>query len=394
MPYVGRVPSAVPVTADDIPANSIDASKITDGSIELAEIADNSITDAKLNSSKLDGIETGATNYIHPTTHATADIADNAITEAKIADAAVVSLKSGRKNLIINGGFDVWQRGTSFSGSAEYSSDRWKTQTAGNVGTTTRSTDAPDISRYSAKVAITGTAAFIQFGQQTEFANFHTMRGKTLTLSFWAKGAGITALKSRMRQGTTTEDEVAVFVAPTLSVQTKTINTVWQKFTHTFTIGATATAISTDFSASSVVSGNEIYIAQVQLELGSVATDFEHRSYGEELALCQRYWQQSYEIGTQAGTVTSEGCYQNRTGTSTSGMYRHITLPVGMRTAPTITLYGTSSTTNTAGKWRGSNDAAISMSPSYSSHNSFNVSGNMNQSYTYLSGHWTADSEL
>ena len=61
MPYVGRTPSAVPVTADDIPANSIDASKIIDGSIELAEIADNSITDAKLNSTKLDGIEAGAT---------------------------------------------------------------------------------------------------------------------------------------------------------------------------------------------------------------------------------------------------------------------------------------------------------------------------------------------
>ena len=61
MSYVGRVPSSVPVTADDIPANSIDASKIIDGSIELAEIADNSITDAKLNSTKLDGIEAGAT---------------------------------------------------------------------------------------------------------------------------------------------------------------------------------------------------------------------------------------------------------------------------------------------------------------------------------------------
>ena len=58
MPYVGRVPSAVPVTADDIPANSIDASKIVDGSIELAEIADNAITDAKIagmSSSKLSG---------------------------------------------------------------------------------------------------------------------------------------------------------------------------------------------------------------------------------------------------------------------------------------------------------------------------------------------------
>jgi len=60
MPYIGRTPTPSPVTADDIPANSIDASKIVDGSIELAEIADNSITDAKLNSSKLDGIEASA----------------------------------------------------------------------------------------------------------------------------------------------------------------------------------------------------------------------------------------------------------------------------------------------------------------------------------------------
>ncbi len=39
MPYLGRTPSAVPVTADDIPANSIDASKIVDGVIERADIS-------------------------------------------------------------------------------------------------------------------------------------------------------------------------------------------------------------------------------------------------------------------------------------------------------------------------------------------------------------------
>ena len=48
MPYIGRTPSAVPVTADDIPANSIDASKIIDGSIEAAEISAGSITNDKL----------------------------------------------------------------------------------------------------------------------------------------------------------------------------------------------------------------------------------------------------------------------------------------------------------------------------------------------------------
>ena len=84
MPYVGRTPTPSPVTIDDIPANSIDASKIVDGSIEVSDIKDNSITDAKLNSTKLDGIADSANNYSHPAAHATADIADNAITDAKL----------------------------------------------------------------------------------------------------------------------------------------------------------------------------------------------------------------------------------------------------------------------------------------------------------------------
>mgnify|MGYP003638155547 CR=1 FL=1 len=239
------------------------------------------------------------------TKSATRVAADKAtFTQAEVT-AKDTAAKAGRKNLILNGGFDVWQRGTSFSGAAEYSSDRWKTQTSGNLGTTTRSTDAPDTSRYATKIAITGSAAFLQFGQQVEFSNFHRVRGKVVTLSFWAKAAGITSLTSRIRQGTTTEDETALFAAAGLSVETKTINTAWQKFTHTFTVGANATAISTDFSTGAVVSGNELYIGQVQLELGSVATDFEHRSYGEELALCQRYyWRQN---GDMLGTACNVG---------------------------------------------------------------------------------------
>ena len=59
MPYLGRTPSAVPVTADDIPANSIDASKIIDGSIELAEISDGAITSTKLATAVSDDIATG-----------------------------------------------------------------------------------------------------------------------------------------------------------------------------------------------------------------------------------------------------------------------------------------------------------------------------------------------
>jgi len=302
------------------------------------------------------------------------------------------NVRSGRKNLIINGGFDVWQRGTSFSGSSEYSSDRWKTQTSGNVGTTTRTTDAPDTSRYATKVAITGTAAFMQLGQQTEFANFHSMRGKTVTLSFWAKGVGITSLNSRMRQGTTTEDEVAVFGAPTLSVQTKTINTTWQKFTHTFTIGANATAISTDFSAAPLVSGNEIYIAQVQLELGSVATDFEHRSYGEELALCQRYFEKSYNSTAVPGIASIQpGWASTFNNASSSAQAPGPTFKVTKRNNPTIVTYN--AVTGASGKaYRVSDAGNKTITVSHVGQSAIGyINVPSSNGYYY---HYTADSEL
>jgi hypothetical protein len=70
--------------------------------------------------------------------------------------------------------------------------------------------------------------------------------------------------------------------------------------------------------------GNAIEFAQVQLELGSVATDFEHRSYGEELALCQRYYQK----------ISSNGLVY--TTYSTTQGYMQVPTPVQMRVLPSI----------------------------------------------------------
>jgi hypothetical protein len=332
----------------------------------------------------------------------------NSSVELGVTDAEKVDLKSGRKNLIINGGFDVWQRGTSFSTTpGQFTADRWSAYTytaawgssstpVSQVEFTKGQTDVPGNPTYYLRMTGTSDGRYSYVKQQIE--DVTQFSGVTCTLSFYAKSSSTFTSTGMVNQsfGSGGSSDVNT---PTSSITT---TTSWARYEKVITlpsisgktVGSSSNLKVYIMDSEDLPSGVTLDIANVQLELGSVATDFEHRSYGEELALCQRYWQQSYEIGTQAGTVTSEGCYQNRTGTSTSGMYRHITLPVGMRTAPTITLYGTSSTTNTAGKWRGSNDAAISMSPSYSSHNSFNVSGNMNQSYTYLSGHWTADSEL
>ena len=244
MGYLGRSPTPSPIDSSDIPDNSIDASKIIDGAIAVA------------------------------------DVADGAITEAKIADAAVVSLKSGRKNLIINGGFDVWQRGTTGAiVSAGYATaDRWKGNlyTNGTVllekKTDATGQDFTTYARFQQSVAgtVAGQQGFVHIIEGT-----HAV-GKTITISFKARASKSLA---------------SCWVRGAIAPQTYDLTTGWQSFSFTGTGVASGgnTWVMFDFG----LENDTWYVdlAQVQAELGSVATDFEHRSFGEELALCQRYYE-------------------------------------------------------------------------------------------------------
>jgi hypothetical protein len=118
--------------------------------------------------------------------------------------------------------------------------------------------------------------------------------------------------------------------------------------TYSGTAGAWAAAnyISAT-GATSVVgtNGATFYITGVQLEPGSVATPFERRSYGAELALCQRYYQKSYDQTTVPGTSTTTGMISHLCGTSgTAAFYNTVQFGVLMRSAPSITTYDTAGT--------------------------------------------------
>ena len=193
----------------------------------------------------------------------------------------------GRKNLIINGDFKVSQRGDYTSATAittgNYYLDRWGCISDVVTGTVLDNSDASVT--LTATSSTTGT---LRLRQKIEYT-VNNYGGKQYTLSAQVKSNSSNA-------------RLNVYAGGFLTITGSTAHTgngSWETLTATFT---TPDPITTEFSVHvgidgvnsadvSITSGDYVQIKEVQLEVGSVATPFEHRSYGEELALCQRYYQ-------------------------------------------------------------------------------------------------------
>jgi hypothetical protein len=201
---------------------------------------------------------------------------------------------AGTRNRIINGNFDFWQRGTSTTATGNtYLADRWLSSysTGGTVSQETSS--LPTGSRYAWKFVASASNSFLQMGQQIEYGNCIDFQNTTVTISFMARAvtatAGSTALIFRTRT-IAGVDGVCVFTGTNVD-SALTLTTSWTRYTVTRTLPATFGSLSLEFVLGSHVSGDGIMLAQVQIEPGTVATPFERRSYGQELALCQRYFE-------------------------------------------------------------------------------------------------------
>jgi hypothetical protein len=269
------------------------------------------------------------------------------------------------KNAVINGGFDIWQRGTSFtnpsSGSA-YSADRWQMSVPTTNSSVTRqatndTTNLPNI-QYCARVQRSSTStstADFAIVQNLETVNSIPFAGKTVTFSFYARAganysAASSALKFRAQYSTTQVDGNAYYGPFANAVDivntSVTLTTTWQRFTLTGTVGSTATQIGFWFNEVPVgTAGAADYyeVTGVQLEIGAVATPFS-RAGGTlqgELALCQRYYWRAG--GTTTNTFFGTGIVN---GSSTASFY--IQNPVPMRAAPSSIDYSTLATTDSA----------------------------------------------
>jgi hypothetical protein len=210
---------------------------------------------------------------------------------------------AGLRNLIINGGYDIWQRGTSFTSNTSYTADRWwMVNDAVGTATITRQ----DIStqglgsQYCLRAErSTGTNRWV-IGTQLETSVVKSLLGKKVTLSFYLRKGS--ALTSDVTATLATSSTEAIFGSAvdsiTITASNSSINaSTFTKFSGTLTIPTSSSAlgIKVEFSANQTGASNAYFeVAQVQLEEGSTATPFERRPIGQELALCQRYYQILY----------------------------------------------------------------------------------------------------
>ena len=234
----------------------------------------------------------------------------------------------GRRNLIINGAMQVWQRGTSHANTTAvaYYADRWKHQNRQSSQTDIVLVENQDIGDgvmnvYKITVDTPPTDTNLLVNQFIEDGSF-TVLDKDITISWYARqstGSGVT---------TSANVEVDSGVDYTGTGTNNNLTSSWQRFTQTFSVsGYTASDVS-DASLrlqiffKGVSSLDVVEFTGVQLEVGTRATPFEHRSFAEELSLCQRYYFETNKITGQVANA-SNAIFQ--------GLFR-----TEMRTRPTV----------------------------------------------------------
>jgi hypothetical protein len=266
--------------------------------------------------------------------------------DTQTASGGPVSPSIAGKNAVINGGMDIWQRGTSFtvaSTTQTYTTDRWMAYRAATGATVTRQNTSPNYSPYYVRVARDSgntSTNIIYLTQSIETLNSRPLAGKTITLSWWARvGANYSNASSQMtfelNYGTGTDQNlISGFTGQTvISSATPTVSTTWQKFTYTGTVSTSATQVGVIFywyPTGTAGAADYLEIADVQIELGSVATPFS-RAGGTiqgELAACQRYY-------WRLTPAQNESVYGISIATSTSGASASVNNPVPMRVIPT-----------------------------------------------------------
>lgn len=339
------------------------------------------------------------------------------------------------KNVLINGDFQVWQRGTRFRnpGNLIHTVDRWNVAWDGEENGAFQisreafplgQTEVPGEPRYFARWEQLehGRGNNIRdFSQQIE--SVRTLAGQTVTISCYLRtskkvppahvGIGrppavtprecVHLITEQFFGGPANRPKgVSLFRTSDPCIVTR----VWQRFTFTTTLhGIADTEIGStgDDSLNVIISMRKndahnidsanglasLDIADVQIELGTEATAFERRSLGHQLADCERYFQKSYDLEVPPGAQSYPGAESSLQASPRGAV--GVRLRTSMRRPPTVTLYNP--LTGVEGSWQ-SPRAAHPVSAADIGTNGFRVDVAAGFPGETLAGHWTANAEF
>jgi hypothetical protein len=251
------------------------------------------------------------------------------------------SIEAG-KNFVINGGFDIWQRGTSFTQTGGFTADRW--QVGGSYTATRQTTGVPYGSQYCLR-AVNTVGSYAAGYYFVETSQSYPLQGQTVTISakFRRNATASFGLKLSLSKSSTVDGgggatwtEIASETVSNANLPTGTGASNWYTAKATVVIPADGTANGLRIGIEPTitdVAGAYWEAAQVQLELGSVPTTFS-RAGGTiqgELAACQRYYYRS--------TGYSGSRYCTGFNETTTNFIAYLRSAVTMRVTPTAVDY-------------------------------------------------------
>ena len=359
-----------------------------------------------------------------------------------VSDNTAVLDRKDAKPLVINGNMAVAQRGTvtGITTPGTYTLDRFRADIRGGFGVqVAQSTDVPSGYGFGNSLKLDVTTAdtspdangllllgYHFEGQDVQLLKYGTSSAETVTLAFWVKSNKTGTFQVNLRMG----EDYHIGQLVTISS-----GSTWEKKVITF-VGNTANAMANDnsdelriqffFDAGSDHEGggvpsswaavsatkdyngsidlgdntaNEVLITGVQMEVGNFDTNsiapFQHESFGDNLARCKRYYQQSYTHGTSAGTVTNDGAYMLYLGATGNTFRYNLNFETAMRATPTKVFYVPSTGTSGKAGYEGAGDVNA-----FTINNTFNTNKHalLYQTSVPVTGHpywhWTASAEL
>ena len=439
--HADKIASGV-VTNVKLGADAVDGTKMADNAVNSEHVAAGAIDTAHVGNDQI----TGAKIENNPTIAGNLAVTGNTTVTGDIVPSTPLSYR----NVVINGGMTVAQRGngagTATGGSGFYqTADRMfdfnncvaanvtRETTNGVLGTEATNT-FNDVFRYSWKWASNGTVASLPSadrvifiykmeGQDVQHLAKGTSAAKAVTLSFWVKSTltgnhqVIITDNINTRQigavyaisaANTWEKKVITFAGDTTGAITNDITNGmsiewWLTAGSTYSSGAVPTSWEASAAGDRAVaqqnyvggSGRTWQITGIQLELGSNATPFEHRSFGDELVKCMRYYEKTNNYDRKPGTSggdQAQGMMVYREGYSGSARRDiSVNFKVNKRALPTMKGYAPNGTADKVNSPNGPNTTNVVFDDIG---NSGCVMYAQPTSGSYWQGHWTAISEL